>query len=268
MNQHRANNPGYDKPPWKEETGGVRAVERAADILACLGKNDLGLSEISKEVGLNKATVFRMLVSLERKGFVTKNSNTGKYSLDWGLLGLLSDALNRNKGLVKCAHPYMEKLWEHTGETITLYIRKGFERLCIAELPSPHPLKYTVGIGVTVPLYAGSPGKLLLAYLHPAELEEVLNQIELIALTKRTITDKQKFLKELELIRKRGWATSFGERIEGVSSLSVPVTDRGNKVVASINILGPFIRVGEERLMGYLDMLKEVGCEISNRLVL
>jgi hypothetical protein len=53
MNQHRANNPGYDKPPWKEETGGVRAVERAADILACLGKNDLSLSEISKEVGLN-----------------------------------------------------------------------------------------------------------------------------------------------------------------------------------------------------------------------
>ncbi|MGI6318409.1 MAG: helix-turn-helix domain-containing protein [Dethiobacteria bacterium] len=58
MNQHRVNNLSYDKPPWKEETGGVRAVERAADILACLGKNDLGLSEISKEVGLNKATVF------------------------------------------------------------------------------------------------------------------------------------------------------------------------------------------------------------------
>ncbi|HHW92331.1 MAG TPA: hypothetical protein GX735_06540 [Firmicutes bacterium] len=129
-------------------------------------------------------------------------------------------------------------------------------------------MKYTVGIGVTVPLHAGSPGKLLLAYLHPAELEEVLNQIELAALTKRTITNKQKFLRELEVIRGRGWATSFGERIEGVSSLSVPVSDRGTRVVASINILGPFIRLGEERLMGYLDMLKEVGCDISNRLVL
>ncbi len=261
-------NLSLDEPSGKEQTGGVRAVERAADILACLGKNDLGLSEIGKEVGLNKATVFRMLVSLERKGFVAKNNNTGKYSLDWGLLGLLSNALYQNKGLVKCAYPYMEKLWEYTDETITLYIKKGFERLCIAELPSPHPLKYTVGIGVTVPLHAGSPGKLLLAYLHPAELEEALNQIELAALTKRTIINKQKFLKELELIREQGWATSFGERIEGVSSLSIPVTDRGNKVVASINILGPFIRLGEERLLGYLDMLKEVGSEISNRLVL
>jgi DNA-binding IclR family transcriptional regulator len=125
-----------------------------------------------------------------------------------------------------------------------------------------------VGIGVTAPLHAGSPGKLLLAYMPSDEIAEVLEKIELVALTKKTITSREKLLQELAVIRRQGWATSFGERIEGVSSLSVPVKDRENKIVASINILGPFVRLGEKRLMGYLDMLKEVGRSISNRLVL
>lgn len=267
MNWNQFSQKNDNLAAYKDDVG-VRAVERAADILICLGKAELNLSEIAREVGLNKATVFRMLVSLERKGFVAKDTDTGKYSLDWGLMGTFSRALYRDQGLVKSAYPYMETLWKQTEETITLYIRKDFERLCIAELPSPHPLKYTVGIGVTVPLHAGSPGKLLLAYMPSDEIAEVLEKIELVALTKRTITSREKLLQELAVIRRQGWATSFGERIEGVSSLSVPVKDRENNIVASLNILGPFVRLGEKRLMGYLDMLKEVGRSISNRLVL
>ena len=133
----------------KDVTVGVRSVERALDILTCLRKAELSLSEISREVDLNKATVFRMLASLERKGFVCKDGNSGRYSLDWMLWELLSDMLTRNQGLVNIAYPFMEKLWKYTGETITLYVRKGINRLCIAELPSPQPLKYTTGIGVT-----------------------------------------------------------------------------------------------------------------------
>jgi len=265
MGRYRMDKESWDAAAGREESSGVRAVERAADILTCLGKAELNLSEIGKEVGLNKATVFRMLVSLERKGFVTKDESSGKYSLDWGILGLFSGVLYQSQGLVKSAYPYMEKLWKHTGETITLYVRKGLDRLCIAELPSPHPLKYTVGIGVTVPLHAGSPGKLILAYMPPEEIAEVLDHIELNRLTGKTITSREALLQELQSIREQGWATSFGERIEGVSSLSVPVTDRENRVVASLNILGPYVRLGEERLMGYLDMLKEAGRGISNR---
>jgi DNA-binding IclR family transcriptional regulator len=252
-------------PESNGETVGVRAVERAADILVCLGKAELRLSEISRDVGLNKATVFRMLVSLERKGFVAKDDKSGRYSLDWRLWELYSGAPYRSRGLIKNAYPLMEKLWEHTGETITLYVRKGLDRLCISELPSLHPLKYTAGVGVTVPLHAGSPGKLLLAYMSSEELAEVLDMIEMISLTGKTITSRSVLRKELQVIREQGWATSFGERIEGVSSLSVPVTDREDRVVASLNILGPYVRLGKGRLVGYLDILKEAANEISSR---
>ena len=250
----------------KDESGGVRAVERAADILTSLGKAERSLSEISRDVSLNKATVFRMLVSLERKGFVFKDVNTGKYSLDWRLLGLFSNMLTRSQGLVNNAYPYMERLWKLTGETITLYIKKGLDRLCVAELPSSQPLKYTAGVGMTVPLHAGSPGKLLLAFMPPEELSKSLEQIELFRLTHKTIINRDVLIKELLLIQEQGWSTSFGERIDGVSSLSVPVYNREKKVEASLNILGPFVRLGEKSLMNYLEILQNAALDLSNRL--
>ena len=245
---------------------GVRAVERAADILKCLGEGEMALSEISKRVGVHKTTVMRMLTSLENKGFVRKDKNNGKYSLHGGLLRLIHGVLNQNQGLVKVAYPVMEELWKKTRETITLMARRGFERVCIAELPSPQPLKYTVGIGLTIPLYVGSPGKLILAYMKGEEMSEYLKQVELDKVTEKTITDKASLLKELELIKQRGWATSFGEYIKGVSSLSVPIFDQENTIIASINLLGPYDRLGEEQLLEYLDDLKDASRRISNNL--
>ena len=266
MEQLRRQKQNQDETDSRNDAVGVRVVERAVDILVCLGNSELNLSEISKEVNLSKSTVYRMLISLERKGFVTKCGSKGKYLLGWGILELLSETLSRSQGLVQSASPYMEKLWRHTYETITLYIHKGFSRLCIAEIPSPHPLKYTVGIGVSVPLHAGAPGKLLLAHLSASERVGMLKHISLRPLTSKTITDMEQLLQELKLIQEQGWATSFGERIEGVSCLAVPVVNRQTRVVASLNILGPYIRLPEERLMSYLDVLKEAAHGISSRL--
>jgi DNA-binding IclR family transcriptional regulator len=266
VEQFRSQEQNRDKKISKNDPAGVRAVERAVDILLCLGNSGLNLSEISKEVNLSKTTVYRMLVSLERKGFVTKSESTGKYFLGWGILELLSDTLSRSQSLVQSATPYMEKLWQHTSETICLYIQNSFSRLCIAEIPSPHPLKYTVGIGVSVPLHAGAPGKLLLAYLPAPEQVEALKHTDFRPLTDKTITGEKQLLQELKIIRERGWATSYGERIEGVSCLAVPIVDRKTRVVASLSILGPYIRLQEEHLMGYLHVLQKAARGISSRL--
>ena len=265
MEQLRGQRQYQNKADSENYTIGVRAVERAVDILVCLGRSELNLTEISREVNLSKSTVYRILVSLARKGFVAKCSGTGRYLVGWGILELLSGTLSQSQSLVQSASFYMEKLWRHTRETITLCIHKGFSRLCIAEIPSPHPLKYTVGIGISLPLQAGAPGKLLLANLSTSELKKILGHINFRSLTNRTITDKNQLLQELKLIRKQGWATSFGELIEGVSCLAVPVVDRQEKVVASLNILGPSTRLPEKQLMTHLDVLKDAADGIASR---
>ncbi|MCR4419242.1 MAG: IclR family transcriptional regulator [Clostridia bacterium] len=232
-------------------------MERAAEVLLCLGQQESTLSELSRQTGLSKATLFRLLLSLERKGFVERFGEAGRYGLGPALRALVSGALGQGQSLAQAAAPAMRRLGELTGETITLYVRQGTSRTCIAELVSPEPLRYSVGVGVSVPLHAGSPGKLLLAYLPSDERRRILDSLGLAPLTNRTITNRAALEQELDTIRSRGWAVSFGERIEGVSSLSVPVRDLGGRVVAALSILGPYTRLGRDKLLSYLAALQQ-----------
>ncbi len=245
---------------------GVRAVERAADILISLGKGEKTLTEISGELDLNKTTAYRLLTTLRKKKFVLKDDQSGKYYLHWGLIGLLHSGLDRSQGIVHKVYPFMEKLWKLTGETVTLYIKKGRYRICVSEIVSEHPLKFSVGVGTVVPInaYTGSPGKLFLAYMSREEVADILNHEKKSHGYK--VTDQGLLQKELEEVRQRGWAVSYGERIKGGSSLSVPIWDRQGEVVASLNILGPYARLNEEVLLGFLDLTKECARAASVRL--
>ncbi|WP_347489371.1 IclR family transcriptional regulator [Desulfoscipio sp. XC116] len=250
-----------------KEPGSVRSVERAADILTCLGTSEKTLTEISQETGLSKATAYRILGALQKKDFVAKEEDGGKYFLHWGLVGLLSENISREHRLVQSVQPYMQKLWRYTGETVTLYVRKGYNRVCVAEFVSQHFLKFSVGVGTVVPLsvHTGSPGNLLLAYMAEEEVAEILTQCEQAGLNNDT-TERGMLFQELQKIKRQGWASSLGERINGGSSLSVPIWNRHGKVVASLNIFGPSSRLNKEALMGYLDILNECAASISARL--
>lgn|GEM_PF-333114 len=245
---------------------GVRAVERAADILVSLGEGEKTLTEISSELKLNKTTAYRLLTTLCKKKFVVKDAQSGTYYLHWGLIGLLHLGLERSQGIVHKAYPFMEKLWKLTGETVTLYIKKGHYRICVSEIVSEHPLKFAVGVGTVVPInaYTGSPGKLFLAYMTREEVADILSHEKKSHGYK--VTDQGLLHKELEEVKQRGWAVSYGERIKGGSSLSVPIWDRQGEVVASLNILGPYARLNEDVLLGYLDLLKECARAASVRL--
>lgn len=248
-------------------SGSVRSVERAADILKCLAGGEKNLTEISLEADLSKATAYRLLGALQKKDFVARDEESGKYFLHWRLISLLTEGVDKERGLVQCVDPFMEKLWRLTGETVTLYIRKGYFRVCVAEIVSQHPLKFSVGVGTVVPLnvHTGSPGKLLMAYISDEEVMEVLNQCEQAGLNSG-LDDRGALFQELKQIKKRGWATSFGERIKGGASLSVPIWGRNKKVIASLNVLGPSARLNEEALMGYLDIMKKCAESASMRL--
>jgi DNA-binding IclR family transcriptional regulator len=248
-------------------SGSVRSVERAADILLCLGTNEKTLTEISQETGLSKATAYRILGALQKKEFVARDEDSGRYFLHWGLVGVLSENISREHRLVQSAQSYMQKLWRYTGETITLYVRKGYNRVCVAEFVSQHFLKFSVGVGTVVPLsvHTGSPGNLLLAFMTGEEVADILTQCEQAGLNNNAL-ERGSLFQELQKIKERGWASSFGERINGGSSLSVPIWDRHGRVVASLNVLGPSTRLKEEALMGYLAVLKEAAASISARL--
>src|SRR5690625_2772858 len=145
----------------------VRSVERALDILLCFAdESSLSMSEIAQRVALHKSTVHRLLASLETKGFVIRDPVTDHYRLGFRVWELSAN-LNQADDPASVLLPEMERLRDHIGETISLYIRHGHERIRIQAVQSNHPIRRVAPIGVSLPLSVGASSKVLLAFASP-----------------------------------------------------------------------------------------------------
>ena len=242
----------------------VQVIERATDILAILTEGSATLTEIASRTGLSKGTTFRILSSLGYGDRVLKDPLTNRYVLGpgtWRLAQVASDALG-SAALI--ARPELTAIWQATAETVTLNMRMGLERVCIAELRSPHPLLHTAGVGSRIPLHVGASGKVILAFTDDEQRERLLGCLTYESITSATISDRQQLAEELALVRERGWATSIGERIPGAAGVSVPVLGESG-LVLSLSLLGPAERLTEERRSGIVGLLLETARSIEAR---
>ena len=242
----------------------VQVIERATDILAILAGGAATLTEISSRTGLPKGTAFRILSSLAYGDRVLKDPLTNRYVLGpgtWRLAQVASDALG-SAALI--AGPELTALWQATAETVTLNMRMGLERVCIAELRSPHPLLHTAGVGSRIPLHVGASGKVILAFTEADERERILDCLTYESLTSATISRREQLVEELTLVRQRGWAMSMGERIPGAAGVSVPVRGASG-LVLSLSVLGPAERLTADRRSDITKLLQETAQSIEAR---
>lgn len=232
----------------------VRAVERALDILLCFTEStELGLTEIASKVSLHKSTVHRLLASLEGRGFVLRDASTDKYKLGFRIWELSAN-LSQTDDPAIILLPEMERLRDELGETISLYIRDGKERIRIQAVQSNHPIRRVAPIGVRLPLYVGASSKILMAYSDMDVQQMILDDPEWPA-----SIDKETFLRQLGDIGKRGVATSFEERELGAAALAAPIFDRDNKLIAALSVSGPANRLTMEKMQEYADTVMEAG---------
>jgi IclR family acetate operon transcriptional repressor len=240
------------------------SVEKAIDILLCFDPQhpQLRLTDISQRLGLHMSTTHRLLSLLKKKRLITSDPASQLYSLGPGVVELAWNILRQQDLRSVCA-PYLERLRQATNETVSLYIRMGDCRVCIEELESGQDIKYSQTVGLTAPLHVGAPGKALLAFLPPAELEALLATMSLTAVTSRTITDRAQLLEELAAVRQRGYATSVGERSPWASAAAAPIWDWSGKPIAALSVLGPSHRLTSEVLSSLGQQVQQVALEIS-----
>lgn len=244
----------------------VRSVARAVDILMALGDGPCTLGDVSAATNLSKATTYRILSTLKQKGMVLQAEGTGAYRLGPGCFRMMSSLVDRRAGFPFDADADLRALRTATEETITVHVRAGLSRLCIEELPSPQPIRYTSGLGVTAGIHVGSAGKVLLAFMPPEELEELLPTLDMRPMTPHTITDRAQLRAEIEAVRERGTAYSAGERVSGGLGVSAPVLDDRGYVVAAISVLSPEARVDEARLHEFEKLVRRTAADISKRI--
>lgn len=244
----------------------VRSVGRAVDLLLALAHGPQTLGRLAERTGLSKATVHRLLASLAHGQLAIQDPSTGDYLLGPGCFTIADAVMRGLGGLGVIARPVLERLRDRTGETVTMHVRAGSQRLCIEELVSLQSVRYTAGVGNATPIHVGSAGKLLLAYSDTDERSELLDHSTLDPITGATITDRAELERELEEVRRLGYAQSHGERVAGASAISAPILASDGSVLAALSILGPDGRLTEARLEEFRPAVLAAAGEISDRI--
>lgn len=235
-----------------EEPGSqsIAAVERAIDVLMLFGTTtaqSLGVTEIAEALSMPKAAVHRVLTSLRSRDLVAFDQASRRYSLGAGAVAL-GRAYLAKLDIRSVAMPELAWLSAETSETATLSVRHRDRRVYVDQVLPDREVRMEVAIGGSYPLHAGASSRTFLALLDEAEIAEYLAAQSLEPVTDKTITDPAKLRRELSLVRKRGYATSFGERQIGAGSVAAPIFDHEGRVAAVVSVCGPV-----ERLRGEID---------------
>jgi len=224
----------------------VRAVERALEILESFSekKGELGLTEISKALMLPKATVFRLVRTMESKGYLTQHAERQTYRLG-PRVAVLGNAFLNNLDYRLLALPLMKELRDKIQESVSIYTTVEEQRMCVQRVDSEHTLRQCINIGDRLPLQRGSAGKLLIAF---QELQVQIDGVETA---------------QLQNIRDKGYAISIEEREHGLASISAPIRDHKGEVIAALTISGPVFRFTKGNLDEYIQETIRTAKEIS-----
>ena len=225
----------------RRQAGGVQAVERALDVLEALGVSEgaLGLTELIQATGLPLATVHRLLGTLAGRGYVRQDPDSRKYLLGPSVLKL-REPYTRLFGV--WARRHLAELAEVTMESANLAVLDGNHVVYIAQVAAPRRLRMFTQVGNRVLPHSSAVGKVLLAFGPREEAERVIDRTGLPPRTAATITDRARFLAELDTVARQGYGVDAGEEEEGVRCLAVPVFVVGQPV-AAMSVSGPAPRL-------------------------
>ena len=225
----------------------VQSVDRAVRLLhavAAASGPQATVTSLAAACGLNRATAWRILMTLEQAGMVSADRETGQYAIGLALVELARSA--GVDALAASAHVVLERLSKQTGETAALAAVRGGGLTYVDEV-APGAIVAAAGWrGRVVPLHATSTGKVLLAFSDPTTIAQMTGP-RLRRWTPTTITDHDALLQDLEETRRRGYAICRGEYEESAHGVSAPVLDSARRPVAVLSVWGPADRVTDDR---------------------
>jgi DNA-binding IclR family transcriptional regulator len=219
----------------------VQSVVKAIELLEALAQEDtnLTLAVLAKKLELSRNKSFRLLATLEVKGLVERNENTGVYSLGVQAFEMAQHIL-KSANLIRLAHPVMEELAHKLGEAVYLTVVSEDEVLFLDMVDSFQQVRAVDLVGKRFPFFTNAAGKVI----------KSVGSIDLFGRSgkRRTEEESQELVRELEEIRRKGVAVDFGGLGEGICAVAVVIRDYAGKVVGALTLLAPSFRMLPERL--------------------
>jgi len=245
----------------------INSIIRASNILKCFHgiKTHFKISEIARQLKLDRSTTYRILLSLEKCGLVEKDQKTGEYSLGLSAFEIGNTYLRR-MDFIKISKPIMTELALKVQETVHLAVLSDTEIVYVDKIDSPRTLGVMSKIGQRAPVYCTALGKALLAHLPEDERPRVINEIHLKSFTSHTITSKKQLIGELKEVRRRGYARDRREIEEDVECLAAPIFNHLGNAVAALSISGPQRKINIPREKFFAGQVMKAAGLISSKM--
>jgi DNA-binding IclR family transcriptional regulator len=235
----------------------VESVAKAAELLRLFGQHsELRLSDVGQMIGVAASTAHRLLTTLEASGMISQNTTTRCYEPGPELLGL-ARALTPSVSRWSYARPFLADLGERVGATVSVVTLHHTDAAFVESVEAETPLRVGSRLGARMPASCVSGGKILLAALSDEELLARYPGEALETLTPRSIRTRTELLAELKQVRRRGWATNFGESEPDVSGVAVAVGSRAGEVPYAIAVAAPRSRLAQSRVKAIVDELRK-----------
>ncbi|WP_458780267.1 IclR family transcriptional regulator [Arthrobacter sp. D3-16] len=242
-------------------------VGKALGLLVLLGDEPRGASaaEISRRAQLPFSTTYRLLGSLTRDGFVDYEAEGRRYHLGLRIFQL-GQRVSNHHGFAGTAMPVLRRVTEQTGEATILSVRDGHHHLTVNKVDGPQMFRVTSDPGHLGSLSTTAVGKALVAFADDSEREKLLAELPLEPLTPKSITDRDAFRAEIELIRRRGFAVMDEENETGMRAVAVPLLNDQGHAFASLATAVPVFRLSLEDLEAHVPLLQDAAAELAARL--
>jgi len=247
----------------------ILSVERAVILLRKMSEETtpIGVREMARIVGYSPSTVQKLLNSLEVQGLVRQDPDTEGYELGLGIFRLGASVLHQ-LDVHKVARPRLQELMEQTNESSYLALLTPNLKwyVFVDKVESTHLLRWTADLGAWRPMNCTAEGKAMLAHLPDDHLDYLESEGLLRDSTPSSITDPEELRKELEKVKERGWAYSDEEFAEGVRAVAGPVFNYSGKVLGAVSVVGPTLRLTDDRIDDLSKIVNEKSKVISEEL--
>ncbi|MBO3444774.1 IclR family transcriptional regulator [Clostridium sp. CCUG 7971] len=248
----------------------VQSVDRALSITEFLAEcpNGAGITDISKALGLSKATVHRLISTLKSRDFVTQSKNTEQYYLGYRLL-YLSSCVSKNTDIFKVSRPIISSFADKVDATVHLSVLDDTRTniIYVDKIEPTNSNKTFVmssKVGKKAPCYCTAAGKLLLSNYSDEEIREIMKDVNFEIYTQKTIKNIDEFIEEIHEVREKGYALDKHEYDSGIICISMPIYGSGGKMELAMSVTGLIIYSTVEDLIDLKEPLGKVSTEISN----
>lgn len=241
----------------------MKSIVKAFETLETLSqKPSWELADLCKHLAMPKTTVHRIVLTLEKLGYVGQEKRRGDYSLTSKLFKLGSSVINHS-GLVDMARQECQRLLSEVQETVNLCVPNGTDMLVIDIQASHHPLRQVTSIGAGFAMIRSASGRAYLAFLKQPELDAILSQI------REDIDNDAEWeglLSELDETRRTGIGYDNEEIFTGVRCVAAPIFNHQSDVIGAVSVSAPKIRLDEKELEAAALAVSQATANISNRL--